>query len=756
LLLLLLVLLVISRYNFLLFHALAEFFSIGVALATFLIAWNTRRFINNDYLLFLGLAYLFVGGLDVLHTLAYKGMGVFPEATANLPTQLWLAGRFVEAGALSAAPFFIDRTHNSKVSLAVLGVLTAIFLVGIFGGRFPDAFIPGQGLTSFKVLSEYAICLMLAASAWLLWTKRRYFEPLILYLVLGALAATICAELLFTFYISVYGISNLAGHFFKFASFYFIYLAVIHKGLSDPYSLLFRELAENKQALEESQAIAHVGGWSLDTTTGDLRWTPETYRLHGVDEDFEPSLEAVLPFYLPEDREKVRQALNNAVKRGEPFDMEVRLVTAEGKTIWVRGKGRAENWQAGGATKLVGIVQDVTDWKQMQQRLSKATEEARSADRAKSEFLAHMNHELRTPLSGIMGMLRMSRDKAESREQQERMNMALESAETLLAIVNDVLDISKIESGTLELDKKPFDLSRLMEVAKATFKDLAGQQGVDLHVEMDEGLPRTVIGDEVRVRQVIMNLVSNAIKFTGRGGRVEVVLECIGRQDPGAAHLLLTVSDTGEGMSPDEVRGIFGKFNQAELGRRKGGTGLGLFIVKRLVQSMGGEINVDSLEGEGTAFYVDLKLCRSKRQDDQVRLSGRTGPLDVLLVEDDAASRMVAAKYLEAMGHDVTVVENGALALGSLEKHTYDLVLLDMNLPGQDGLQIRRRVDSAGPGHANARTPFVVMSGWSSPSDRRRFMEQGFAEHLPKPVDPERLKDVLARVPRPGNFPGAP
>jgi CheY-like chemotaxis protein len=219
---------------------------------------------------------------------------------------------------------------------------------------------------------------------------------------------------------------------------------------------------------------------------------------------------------------------------------------------------------------------------------------------------------------------------------------------------------------------------------------------------------------------------------------------------------LLTVSDTGEGMSPDEVRGIFGKFNQAELGRRKGGTGLGLFIVKRLVQSMGGEINVDSLEGEGTAFYVDLKLGRTKRQDNQARVPASVGPLNVLLVEDDAASRMVAAKYLEAMGHDVTVVENGALALGSLQKHTYDLVLLDMNLPEQDGLQIRRQVDSAGPGHANAKTPFVVMSGWSSPSDRRRFMEQGFAEHLPKPVDPERLKDVLARVARPGNILGAP
>jgi signal transduction histidine kinase len=254
-----------SFYSYLLFHSLAEIFSIVVACGIFMISWNSRQFLENNYLLFIGIAYLFVGGLDLLHTLAYKGMGVFRGDSANLPTQLWIAARYMESLSLLVAPLALGRKLKSRFVLIGYSLVFFILLTSIFHWRiFPDCFVEGVGLTPFKKWSEYVICLILAISVVLVIRKKKEFDKVVLQLLVASILLTIGAELAFTFYISVYGISNLLGHFCKILSFYLIYKAIIQTGLTKPYDLLFRNLKQSEEALRAKEAALRESHLELE------------------------------------------------------------------------------------------------------------------------------------------------------------------------------------------------------------------------------------------------------------------------------------------------------------------------------------------------------------------------------------------------------------------------------------------------------------------------------------------------------------
>ncbi|MFC1835925.1 MASE3 domain-containing protein [Thermodesulfobacteriota bacterium] len=240
-----------SLYSYLLFHCFAELFGIVVACGIFIVTWNSRQFLKNNYLLFLGITYLFVALFDFVHTLAYRGMGVFPEYDTNLPTQLWIATRYLESLSLLIAPLFLGRKLRPDLVLAVFASVSALILGSIFYWKvFPDCFVVGIGLTRFKIASEYVICLILIGSIIALLRHRDRFDERILMLVVWSIFLTLGAELAFTFYVSVYGLSNLIGHFFKILSFYLIYKAIIETGLREPFDLLFRELAAERESLK--------------------------------------------------------------------------------------------------------------------------------------------------------------------------------------------------------------------------------------------------------------------------------------------------------------------------------------------------------------------------------------------------------------------------------------------------------------------------------------------------------------------------
>ena len=248
------VLYIVSFYNYLLFHSLTEIFSIVIACGIFFFAWNSRQFLENDYFLFLGIGYVFIGGIDLLHTLSYKGVGVFEGYGANLPTQLWIAARYMESLTLLAAPLLLSRLWKAKYMSIIYLTATIGLLLAIFHWKiFPDCFIEGKGLTPFKKNSEYIISFILVGAIIYLVQMREEFEDNVFKLMVTSILITIGAELAFTFYISVYGFSNLMGHFLKIVSFYLIYKAVIETGLSKPYSILLRNLKQSEKELQSEK-----------------------------------------------------------------------------------------------------------------------------------------------------------------------------------------------------------------------------------------------------------------------------------------------------------------------------------------------------------------------------------------------------------------------------------------------------------------------------------------------------------------------
>jgi signal transduction histidine kinase len=279
----LIVLYLVSRSNYLFFHAIVEFFSIVVACGVFMIAWNSRRFHENGFLLWLGVASLFVAGVDFLHTLAFKKMGVFPEAGANLPTQLWIVARYLEGSSLLLATLFLRIRLRPAVLVGTHFAGTALLLGAVFGGFFPDCFREGAGLTSFKIGSEYVICTLLAGSIFLLYRNRQAFSPRILRLLTLAVGAFILAELSFTLYTDVFGFSNMAGHLFKVAGFYLIYRGVIETGLTCPYDLLFRELKQSEEVLRQRTFDLEEANVELETANNQLAVANNSLELANCD-----------------------------------------------------------------------------------------------------------------------------------------------------------------------------------------------------------------------------------------------------------------------------------------------------------------------------------------------------------------------------------------------------------------------------------------------------------------------------------------
>ena len=434
------------------------------------------------------------------------------------------------------------------------------------------------------------------------------------------------------------------------------------------------------------------------------------------------------------------------LESGRPIDLERQLQRQDGSLRWfsLRADAARVDERALDATLIVWVLDDVTDRRQTYEALAQAKERAELANLAKSEFLANTSHEIRTPLNGLLGLVRLAQQPdvgpARAREYLDRIE---DSAQALAGVISDILDLSKIEAGQISLAEVPFDLHDLLGTLCGAYAELAAAKGLECRLEIGKGVPQWVSGDPVRVRQILANFTSNALKYT-TAGRIELGVQ---RRPDGRIRVL--VRDSGSGIPVDVKPRLFQPFSRGESGgsRALGSTGLGLSICRQLAVLMGGGVGVQSKLGEGSVFWADLPMRRVpappsdavNRNADAEALRGA----QLLLVEDDAVNTLVTEETLRRWGADVTLAANGEQAIEVIDASLggFDAVLMDLHMPVMGGIaatiEIRKRYPAT-------RLPIIALTADVLVSERDRALHHGMNEFVSKPIDLERLIGVLA------------
>ncbi|TVM31933.1 PAS domain-containing hybrid sensor histidine kinase/response regulator [Oceanidesulfovibrio marinus] len=392
---------------------------------------------------------------------------------------------------------------------------------------------------------------------------------------------------------------------------------------------------------------------------------------------------------------------------------------------------------------------DVTDRRNLETELRLAKAKAESASQAKSEFLANMSHEIRTPMTGIQGMLKLLEKSGLTEKQLEYVEMAQTSSDSLQELINDILDLSRIEANRLEIVTQPFDMQELVAKLVGIFMPLAGQKGLRLEYSVDSNLPQWLSGDQLRVRQVLFNIVGNAVKYTEEGS-VSLNVRTMLTNEKGQRMVLFNIADTGMGIPSDKLESIFHPFTQSDssYAKQMAGTGLGLTIVKKLVELMGGHVSIQSKQGEWTRVTLTLPFndAHPPRTDEMQKQMKASQPRQykILLAEDNAINQKAVKMFLEQYGHSVTVAQNGREAVDILSSEKYDAVLMDVQMPGMDGMEATRLIRSGDDGPSEV--PIIALTAYAMDEEKEKILAAGMNEYLTKPIDYDSLNDILHRL----------
>jgi PAS domain S-box-containing protein len=502
-------------------------------------------------------------------------------------------------------------------------------------------------------------------------------------------------------------------------------------------------LAEARYRMLLDQMTAVVFMVALDKGIGEAYVSPQIEAMLGF--TCAEWLEEPIRWYRqihPEDKERWSIEAAQFFLTGEPLHSVYRVIARDGRVVWFQCEAKMVRRKDGRPWFIHGVGFDVTEIKVAQQSLETLLEAAQAAVRTRNEFLANMSHEIRTPINGIMGMTQLALDTELNPEQTAYLRTVSGSADSLLEIVNDILDFSKIESYKMELEIAEFDPRQCIEEAMRQLAIRAREKGLEITSHVAAGLPARLLGDAHRLRQVLTQVVGNAIKFTEAG---EVALRVEKEAGPpGEVRLHFQVRDTGIGISREKRETIFAPFYQVDGSstRKHGGTGLGLTIASRLVQLMDGRLWVKSELGAGSTFHFTVGFgagaAAIKAQEQTAVQDGTQRSLRILVVEDNPVNRKVAVGILQKRGHLVQTAENGLEALRALETGPFDVVLMDIQMPEMDGLQataaIREMERTSG-----AHLPIVAMTAHAMKGDREICLAAGMDAYLTKPIMPKDL-----------------
>jgi PAS domain S-box-containing protein len=714
-----------SRYSYLLFHSLAEIFAVVISFGIFVLTWNSRRFIDNNYILFLGISYLFIGTIDLVHALAYQGMGVFPGYGSNPATQLWIAARYLQSISFLVAPLLIGRKLRPPFIFLGYIVVTTLLLMSIFyWDNFPICYVNGVGLTPFKKISEYIISFVFLASIFLLYRRREDFDTSVFRFLAASIGVAISSELVFTLYTGPYTTPNMLGHLLKIVSVYLMYRAIIWTGLTKPYSLLFRNLKQSEEALRASEQhysalVLNLADAVFEIKDGAITWCNDrAERMYGYAKgemigkdvsffypngvspseftklviralkekglfqgstkverkdgsviDVEYSI-TQMPDRHPSEMVAVarniteRKRIEEALRRSEAnyrmlvesspdgvisVDNKVRIVDCNEEICRMLGYPREELKGKDFRGLLAGALPDklsayydqltrkglvetefeflahggriIPVWAKIvgaydtNGRLNQALvyirdiAERQKLDQLKDEFIGLVSHELRSPLTVIVGAVNTALTE-EGRLSREEMRQLLQDAsweaESLSHLLGNLLELSRAQADRLFLSREPVSIRNVLKEAVDRIKRQSSNHSFE--IDLPKALP-PVHADELRLERILHNLLENAVKYSPDGGKIKVTARL---EDN---HVLIGVSDEGIGISLHDQARLFSPFERLAAQRLEGvkGIGLGLVVCRRLVEAHGGRIWVESEPGRGSTFYFTLPLKDAER-----------------------------------------------------------------------------------------------------------------------------------------------